>query len=364
MISPMRIRSAWLAALLVVCTGCGTTKWTDTARTATEQLLISDAVDRSVSQLDLRALAGKTIYLDTKPLATVTDKDYVISTIRQHVLASGGILKEKLEDAEYVVEVRAGAVGTNHHDVLLGVPSTTLPATTLTGGVASTIPELALAKKAEQMAVAKIYVFAYNRQTGRPVWQSGAVPGESKAKNVWLLGAGPFQSGNIYKGTEFLGDRVKIPLVDPSGKHDGVSVSIADEAYFVEPSSPQKEVASQPSNPLSQSEPPKPAPAKPAAEPQPAGAVVPTAHTAAPGNANSPAPVPAAPLEAVPYHSTVSPFGDTGPIQIPVISPQPPASGTPQQPSVQGQGVVKPLPPVTPSDEELPQKALLDQLRR
>jgi len=59
-------------------------------------------------------------------------------------------------------------------------------------------------------------MFLYNRQTGRPVWQSGVTPEESRAKAVWVLGAGPFQRGTIYQGTKFAGDRLNIPLIDPA----------------------------------------------------------------------------------------------------------------------------------------------------
>ena len=58
-----------LAALGLCCAlacGCGTTKWSDSPRTATEQLLISDAVDRAISEIDFSALADKDVYLDTR----------------------------------------------------------------------------------------------------------------------------------------------------------------------------------------------------------------------------------------------------------------------------------------------------------
>ena len=110
----MRYRRV-LAVLLLCGTwaGCGTTKWTDTRRTATEQLLISDAMDRAVSRLDFRALAGKKVYLDDAPLKGVTDAGYLTSSLRQHLLASGCTLKDKAPEADYLVEARAGAVGTD-----------------------------------------------------------------------------------------------------------------------------------------------------------------------------------------------------------------------------------------------------------
>jgi len=49
-------------AFSVVLAGCGTTK----SRSATEQLLISDAVDRAIAIIDFSPLADKTVFLDTK----------------------------------------------------------------------------------------------------------------------------------------------------------------------------------------------------------------------------------------------------------------------------------------------------------
>jgi UTP--glucose-1-phosphate uridylyltransferase len=49
-------------AVIALSTGCGTTRWSDSKRTATEQLLISDAVERAVMQIDMRPLAGQTSF--------------------------------------------------------------------------------------------------------------------------------------------------------------------------------------------------------------------------------------------------------------------------------------------------------------
>jgi len=233
----MRFRLLASGLLLGVLAGCGTTRWTDTKRSATEQLLISDAMDRAVSRLDLRALAGKEVFLDTAPLKQVTDQAYLSSSLRQHLLASGCLLRDKREEAEYIVEARAGTIGTDHHDVLFGVPATNIPSYVPLHSVPASIPELPLVKKTEQRAVAKIALFAYNRTTGRPLWQSGITRVESKAKDIWVLGAGPFQRGSIYDGTKFAGGKLTIPLLYPGRKTDGKvgAVSVADEAHFVEP---------------------------------------------------------------------------------------------------------------------------------
>ena len=308
-------------AVLLLCgtwAGCGTTKWTDTRRTATEQLLISDAMDRAVSRLDFRALAGKKVCLDDAPLKGVTDAAYLSSSLRQHLLASGCILRDKAPEADYLVEARAGAVGTDHHEVLFGVPAVNIPAVIPISGMPSSIPEIPLAKKTEQRAVAKIALFAYDRETGRPVWQSGVVSGESKAKDLWVLGAGPFQRGTIYDGINFAGDRLKIPLVNlgKKDKDEADPVSVADEAYFVEP---EEEPIAEADRPAAKevSSASTPAPDAPA---QPSPKVIRTEHAAPVAGPPSETPPPEAPTpEAPPIEAAraINPEGLLPPVEVP-----------------------------------------------
>lgn len=219
------------AGALLCAAGCGTTRWTDTQRTATEQLLLSDAIDRSVAQLDVRVLAGKDIYFDPAFLENVADKQYLTSTLRQHLLAQGCLLREKREEATYVVEARAGAVGTNRDEMLFGVPQVNLP-TFAAGPVAmpSSIPEIGLMKNTQQAGIAKVALFAYNRKTGKPVWQSGVQPIRSTARATWVLGAGPFQRGTIHNGTDFAGGQLHVPLVTEEAKvsDEGTDETSAD----------------------------------------------------------------------------------------------------------------------------------------
>jgi hypothetical protein len=205
----------WLGLPLVLglTLGCGTTRMTDTQRTATEQLLISNAVDQAVSQLDFRVLAGKPVFFDPQYLDSSVDRGYVVSSLRQHLLACGCILQEERSKATYVVEARTGGLGTDRHSLLLGIPQMTIP--TFVPGLAlpAQVPEIPFAKKTEQNGIAKLAVFAYNRLTGQPLCQSGVVESVSTAKDLWLLGAGPFEKGTIRSGTEFAGEPLpRLPL--------------------------------------------------------------------------------------------------------------------------------------------------------
>jgi hypothetical protein len=223
------------AASLVVASlvGCGSTRTSNTMRTATEQMLVSDAIDRTVDSIDFTPLAGQSVYFDDDKLEDVVDEGYLVSSLRQHMLASGCILKAKRDEATFVVEPRAGAVGTDNHDLLFGVPAIQMPQVPVAATMPAAIPEIPFAKRRDQRGVAKVAVFAYRRDTGEPVWQSGIVVNTSTANDIWVFGAGPFQRGTIYEREEFSGkklvgsDPVELPRTLP------VHVaSVEDEAMF------------------------------------------------------------------------------------------------------------------------------------
>jgi hypothetical protein len=229
----LRRATRWLWGMLLVVgfVGCGTTRSSDTSRTATEQLLISDAIDRAVVALNINSLSGQAVFFDDQYLHEAVDSGYLISSIRQHLLANGCVLKDERADADFVVEGRSGAVGTNRHDLLFGIPSTNVPQIFPLQGIPAAIPEVPFAKRRDQRGVAKIAMFAYHRETGRPVWQSGIALQESTLNDVWLLGAGPFQYGTIHNDPLFAEKQVKGA---PEAAGDE-AVGITKEITFVHP---------------------------------------------------------------------------------------------------------------------------------
>ncbi|MFK7738046.1 MAG: DUF6655 family protein [Pirellulaceae bacterium] len=199
--------------MAVACAGCGTTQ----SFKATEQLLMSDAVDATVAQLDFTALSGRKVYLDTTYLKTVrsallVDSDYVISSIRQQMLADRVMLVEGREEADLVAEARIGALGLDGHNVTYGLPANNLLRTAssvfVNAPAVPSVPELSLARREAKQGAAKIAVFAYERDTRTPVWQSGIAKASSSARDTWVFGVGPWQRGSIYDGTRFAGTRV------------------------------------------------------------------------------------------------------------------------------------------------------------
>jgi hypothetical protein len=212
--SLLRARFASLAGLCVasaaaaIAAGCGTTKTSGTARTGTEQLLLTNAWDSALAKVDFRPLTGVPVYLDTTN-AMAVDQGWVVSSLKEAMLRQGVLLRAKPEQAQWIVEARVGAYGTDSSNWLLGIPQTTIPPT-FTGVPTGTIPEISLVKKSDQKAAAKMALFAYDRASGQLVWTSGTSVAQSNAKDVYVGGVGPIQSGSIYENPEFIG--MKLPL--------------------------------------------------------------------------------------------------------------------------------------------------------
>ncbi|WP_254509320.1 DUF6655 family protein [Anatilimnocola floriformis] len=198
-----------LPALLIAACGCNVTK----SRLATEQLVISDAVDHAVSQIDFSPLSGRRVYLDKSMLPTASAPDkpaiingnvgYVIGSLRQQMLAYNCLLQDKADDADIIVEARLGAMSADSDEQTYGVPTgvmlhTAAAAVTPGGSSLPQLPDLSLGRRNHQLGAARIGVVAYDRATREPVWQAGIATGNSTAKDLWVLGIGPFQKGRIY----------------------------------------------------------------------------------------------------------------------------------------------------------------------
>ena len=210
------------AAVAVTAPGCGTTRWSDSTRTATEQLLLSDAVDRAVTSIDMRPLADHAVFLDTAFMDDVSDAKYLASTLRHRLIASGCRLAPDRESAEVIVEARSGALGTDRSELLIGIPATSVEF----AGSGTTLPEMAAAKRTDQRAVAKVSLFAYESQSGRPLWQSGLQNADSSTRDRWVLGGGPFRSGDINERVQFAGEGITMPW-QPDGDEEADGRAVA-----------------------------------------------------------------------------------------------------------------------------------------
>lgn len=182
---------------LVLSTGCASIRVTDPARTATEQFLLTEAINRSVEQLSPALLRDRLLFIDPTYLAT-TEQAYLLGELRARLLMSGVRLAAKREEAQVILEVRSGGVGIDRYDYLLGIPSFAVPYTaTSPGGVPILTPELAILKNQKQRAFASVAFVAYWANTGELLAASGPFIGRTYREDYWFFGTGPRTIGNI-----------------------------------------------------------------------------------------------------------------------------------------------------------------------
>lgn len=183
----------WMTALcllsLVGFLGCTSARTTNTARTAREQLLISNAVDQALSKVDLAPFQGVNVFIDDKYLDCV-DKGYLVGSIRHRAMISGAQVVGKAEDADVVLELRSGAIGTDTSDSFVGTPELVLPGML-------TLPEVRLISRNNQSAIAKIGIVAYDNKTKQLLGEGGVSSSQSKDNNWYVLGVGPYQNGEL-----------------------------------------------------------------------------------------------------------------------------------------------------------------------
>ncbi|TWT63098.1 hypothetical protein Pan54_38490 [Rubinisphaera italica] len=172
-------------------------------------MLVSNAVDQSLDKVDFTPFANRNVFLNDKYVDCV-DKSYVISSIRHRLLRGGARLVPKEEEADLIVEARAGAIGTHSQEAYLGTPEVVLPGML-------TLPEMRLIERNNQKGIAKIGLVAYDAKTRAPLGSGGMSLAESDDSNYFMLGIGPYQGGSINKeikeGKKVLGGKKsqKIP---------------------------------------------------------------------------------------------------------------------------------------------------------
>ena len=178
-----------LSVWMVGVTGCSSTMTTNTARAAREQLLISNAVDRSLNKVNFAPLANQRAYIEEKYLNCV-DKPYITGSIRHHVVHSGAAIVENPDDADVIMEIRSGGVGTDQEEAFIGVPEITLPGML-------TLPEIRVATKSTQQGFAKIGIVLLDARSRKSLGTGGVSLAHSADTNWSVLGVGPFQSGTV-----------------------------------------------------------------------------------------------------------------------------------------------------------------------
>lgn len=181
----------FVLSLTVSVAGCTTAGTTNTARSSTEQLLISNAIDQALDKIDFTPFAGQAVFVDDK-YVDCTDKSFVVSSVRHRIARAGGLLTASPDDARIHVELRSGAVGTEVAESFIGIPEIVLPGML-------TLPEIQVANRTRQHGLAKIGLVAIDTETRQALGDGGMTTARSDNSNWYVMGVGPFQRGSMRK---------------------------------------------------------------------------------------------------------------------------------------------------------------------
>lgn len=172
------------AGALLMNSGCVQTKTSEPKRTAVEQLLLSRAADLAFANVDLTALKTRRVYFQEKYFES-EDKAYVLGTIRNEISKAGGLLVDKPEDSQIIIEARSGALSIDSANSLIGIPEMPVPIP-LAGNFVT--PEVPFYKAEKQYSTAKIALFAYDTETRDHIASSGSLVGQSHNHFYRILG--------------------------------------------------------------------------------------------------------------------------------------------------------------------------------
>ncbi len=176
-----------MVAVAVAMAGCTTVQLTEPGQTATEQLLISGAVDRAVAQINPTIPAGTKVfvdpqYFDTAPGDAALYAKYAIASVRDRLLHQGAHLVDDRKTADMVVELRTGAQSIDHHSFLIGIPAIPVP---IPFAGTMTTPKIALFEKDRQTGIAKLALTAYGKD-GALTAATGPTYGDSD-QTQWIV---------------------------------------------------------------------------------------------------------------------------------------------------------------------------------
>jgi hypothetical protein len=183
------------AIISIGAAGCTSVKMTGTARTGTEQLLLTGTWDDALHRVDFQPLAGSKVFVDAQYLSGVADKDYVVSSIRRAMAEQGVLLENNKDKAQVILEPAFGAYGTDMRDSSVGLPGMGLMpsltgATVVSNGNSNSMN---LSQTNREDAVVKAILYAYEAKSGRLMWESGWLLNAQGVRDHFFMGAGPYR---------------------------------------------------------------------------------------------------------------------------------------------------------------------------
>lgn len=157
---------------------------TNTDASGSQQLLLNNSADSVICSFDFSPLAQRLCYLDTSGMGDEKD-GYIRYRIRQRMITQGVRLTESRTDAEVIVEAGLAAYGTDSEKNDVGIVDV------------DSLPDIHLCIRGTQYGVAKLSMFAWERESGAAIWQTPVMRADSYQVVRTVFGLRPAYSGSI-----------------------------------------------------------------------------------------------------------------------------------------------------------------------
>ncbi len=160
-----------------LASGCSAKRTlTQTPRSATEQLLLSTAAERSATQIQGPDFLGVPLYLEVAGLTN--DAAFAKETVANELQARGAIVVTEVTKATRTVKILVQALGTDQTETFFGIPAmnSIIP-----------IPEITLFGRHRQIARSRLQFTMIDSRTGQTVGQAQEVEGRTVFTRMTIL---------------------------------------------------------------------------------------------------------------------------------------------------------------------------------
>ena len=142
------------------------------------------AADRAVEGLTLPIPVGAKVFVDDAYFRA-ENAPYAVSAIRSALSEAGYALSPSKQDADAVLELRAGALSLEQMRRVFGVPEMRVPINDSFNVVS--IPELSVYSRRDRVGVAEFSAFLYEPKTGAPLGAVLPMTGQFRIRSHKLL---------------------------------------------------------------------------------------------------------------------------------------------------------------------------------
>jgi hypothetical protein len=176
-----------LATLLLLgAIGCSTTDRISSPRSAWEQILSTEAIDRAMAQIEWPELPGRTVFVSLgapdEGISSPTDREYLKRVVQVALADRGALIVTEYDQAELTLVVLVGAMGLDIGGRFLGLTGTS------GGFIPITIPELPLYKKTRRQGFTKTEIALVDHKNGAVIHRSGPVQGSAfRTTTIYFL---------------------------------------------------------------------------------------------------------------------------------------------------------------------------------